>query len=103
MGDIGCDLTDEQYALLKGVDVLMIPVGGFFTIDAAAARKMADRIGARVTIPMHYKGKGFGYPVIGKVDQFTKISGNVTYNGSELTVDDSTPVQTAVMEARYWK
>ena len=43
MGDIGCDLTDEQYDLLKGVDVLMIPVGGFFTIDAVTAAKMADR------------------------------------------------------------
>lgn len=102
MGDIGCDLTDEQYALLKGVDVLMIPVGGFFTIDAAAAAKMADRIGARVTIPMHYRGKGFGYPVIGKVEKFTKLCSNVTYNGWELTVDENTPSQTAVMEARYW-
>lgn len=103
MGDIGCDLTDEQYDLLKGVDVLMIPVGGFFTIDAVTAAKMADRIGARVTIPMHYRGKGFGYPVIGKVDKFTKLSSCVTSSGSELTVDENTPRQTVVMEAKYWK
>lgn len=103
MGDIGCELTDDQYALLKGVDVLMIPVGGFFTIDAAQARKMADRIGARVTIPMHYRGKGFGYPVIGKADRFTALSSDVTRNGHVLTVDESTPRQTALMEARYWK
>lgn len=103
MGDIGCDLTDDQYALLKGADVLMIPVGGFFTIDAAAARKMADRIGARVTIPMHYRGKGFGYPVIGKVEKFTKLSSDTAFYGSELNVDENTPRQTAVMEALYWK
>lgn len=102
MGDIGCDLTEEQYALLKGVDVLMIPVGGFFTIGAAEAKRMADRIGARVTIPMHYRGKGFGYPVIGKVDAFTKLCSDAQYYGSELTVDEDTPRQTAVMKAKYW-
>lgn len=103
MGDIGCELTDEQYALLRGVDVLMIPVGGFFTIDASQARKMADRIGARVTIPMHYKGKGFGYPVIGTVSKFTELSSDTSYYGSQITIDRDTPRQTAVMTAKYWK
>ena len=53
MGDIGCELTTEQSTALNGVDVLLIPVGGFYTIDAAQAKTMADAINARVVIPMH--------------------------------------------------
>ena len=55
MGDIGCELNDEQIAALKGVDVLMIPVGGFFTIDGKTARKIAEKLQPRVMLPMHYK------------------------------------------------
>ena len=102
MGDIGCDLTEDQYAMLQGLDVLMIPVGGFFTIGAEKARKMADRIGARVTIPMHYRGRGFGYPVIGPVSKFTDLSTDVVRLGSQITIDKDTPRQTAVMTAKYW-
>ena len=49
------------------------------TIDSAmnAISAMAKEIGARVTVPMHYRGRGFGYPVIGRVEDFTKRMQNV--------------------------
>ena len=100
MGDIGCDLTDDQYAELAGVDVLLIPVGGFFTIDAAKARAMADRIGARVVIPMHYRGEGFGYDKIGPVTEFSKLSHDVKYYGDVLEDTPETEKQTAVLKCR---
>ena len=52
MGDIGCDLEDEDIEKIKGCDVLMIPVGGFYTIDAKQAKKMADQINPSITIGM---------------------------------------------------
>ena len=64
MGDIGCDLTDEQTALIKGCDLLMIPVGGFYTIDSKKAYELCQKIDPAVVIPMHYSGDGFGYDVI---------------------------------------
>ena len=70
MGDIGCDLTDEQYAALQGADALLMPVGGFYTVEPPMAKKMADRIGAAVTVPMHYRGINFGYPVIAELNDF---------------------------------
>ena len=97
MGDIGCDLTEEQLQELKGVDVLLIPVGGFFTINAKQAKEMADAIGAKVVIPMHYRGKGFGYKVIGTVDAFTKLCENVKTCGDTIEVTDETEPQTAVL------
>ncbi len=55
LGDLGDALTAEQAEQLKNPDILMIPVGGFFTIDAEQARKTVRQLGARVVLPMHYK------------------------------------------------
>jgi len=100
MGDVGCKLKDDQYRQLAGVDVLLIPVGGHYTIDAAEAKKMADKIGARVVIPMHYRGDGFGYDVIGPVTDFTKLCDNVQYYGDEIEVTPATEKQVAVLKCR---
>ena len=57
LGDLGCELNDEQEEKLKKPDVLMIPVGGFYTIDGKTARKVAQRLEARTVLPMHYRTK----------------------------------------------
>lgn len=55
LGDVGHLLTDKQIAALGRVDVLLVPVGGFFTIDAAAATEVCHQLNPRVIIPMHFK------------------------------------------------
>ncbi len=55
LGDQGAPLTADQIAALGKVDVLMIPVGGYFTIDAKTAYETVQALAPRVTIPMHYK------------------------------------------------
>ncbi len=55
LGDLGCPLTAEQREALAPVDVLMLPVGGYYTIDAAQARDTALQLGARMILPMHYR------------------------------------------------
>ena len=55
LGDLGDGLTEEQIRLLKGIDVLMIPTGGFYTIDAKKARDIAESLAAGIIIPMHYR------------------------------------------------
>jgi L-ascorbate metabolism protein UlaG (beta-lactamase superfamily) len=77
MGDIGCMLTDEQIQALGRVDVMLIPVGGHYTVDAAEAWEIVQAVDPAVVIPMHYRGRGFGFPVIGKVEPFLKLAGNV--------------------------
>ncbi len=83
MGDIGCDLTSDQLAKIKRCDVLFIPVGGYFTIGPRKAAEMVKLINPRITIPMHYKGEGFGYDVLKPVEEFTKYFDKVLY----LTTD----------------
>ena len=55
LGDLGCVLDADQLEGLGSVDVLMIPVGGFFTLDAAGALEVVSQLDPRIVIPMHYR------------------------------------------------
>ena len=55
LGDLGHTLTAAQISRIGPVDVLLIPVGGFYTIDAAAATIVVDQLKPKIVIPMHYK------------------------------------------------
>lgn len=56
LGDFGeKELSSEQLDKIGEVDILMIPVGGIYTIDANEAVKIINQIEPKVVIPMHYK------------------------------------------------
>ena len=57
LGDLGCPLSKDQIDFLSGADILMIPVGGFFTIDGETAARTVRELSPRVVLPMHYKTK----------------------------------------------
>ncbi len=72
LGDLGHPLSDQQMAELDRVDILLIPVGGFFTIDAKVATEVCGRLSPKVIIPMHYRNERCpNFPVAG-VDDFLK-------------------------------
>jgi L-ascorbate metabolism protein UlaG (beta-lactamase superfamily) len=79
MGDIGHDLSPELMEKLGRVDVLMIPVGGYYTIDAWQAADIKAALAPRLTIPMHYRGDGFGYDVLSGVEAFAEKCGDAEY------------------------
>ena len=86
-GDLGCNLTDEQINLLKGADCVLIPVGGFFTIDAQKAQKIVEQIEAKVVIPMHYRTADFGFDVIANINDFLDICGRwVRYPSNTIEI-----------------
>lgn len=59
LGDLGQhELTDEQVEAVDEVDVLMVPVGGVYTIDGSQAVKIINQIEPKIIIPMHYKVVG---------------------------------------------
>ena len=55
LGDLGHELSDKMLDELDGVDVLLVPVGGVYTIDAKQALKVIEAISPSIAIPMHYK------------------------------------------------
>jgi L-ascorbate metabolism protein UlaG (beta-lactamase superfamily) len=71
LGDLGHLLSEEQAEKLKGMDCIMIPVGGFFTIEAEKAAETVKQTEPRYIIPMHYKDGKKGLAVVGKVEEFT--------------------------------
>ena len=84
MGDLGHMLSEEQLAAVGKPDVLLIPVGGHYTIGPAEAEKLVRALRPRLTIPMHYRGEGFGYDVIGPVEDFTHLFDTVTFRSSNV-------------------
>lgn len=59
LGDVGQQkLTDEQLEALGSVDVLLIPVGGIYTIGGTQALEIVNQVEPKIVIPMHYKVKG---------------------------------------------
>lgn len=97
-GDLGCALTAEQIDVLKKADVVMIPIGGFYTIDAAQAAEIVDELNPQVVIPMHYRSDTFGYPVIGRLEEYTAHCKNVVvYDSDTIVINKDMKAQTAVL------
>lgn len=57
LGDLGHQLDQKFLEKIEDVDVLMVPVGGFYTIDAKTASKVIAQIEPKIVIPMHFKKK----------------------------------------------
>jgi L-ascorbate metabolism protein UlaG (beta-lactamase superfamily) len=71
LGDLGHILDPGQVAAIGRPDLLLIPVGGFYTIDAAAACRIIGQLQPTCVAPMHYQ-IGFGKLPIAEVDPFLK-------------------------------
>lgn len=99
MGDIGHMPGELALEKLRGVDALLLPVGGHFTVGPREAKEIADAVNARVVVPMHYRSQAFGYDVIGPVEDFLKLCQDVAYlDTDELTITpDSPPREVAVL------
>ena len=84
LGDLGHQLSDKQASELGDVDILLIPVGGYYTIDAKVATQICVQLKPKVIIPMHFKTDKCGFPIAG-VDEFLKGKETVkVLNDSEV-------------------
>ena len=101
LGDLGHLLSEKQITNIGKVDILFIPVGGYYTIDAAAATKVVDSLKPRVTIPMHVKNERCTFPLT-TIDEFVKNKKNVTIvNGTEVELNSGTlPTSTQIFVLR---
>jgi L-ascorbate metabolism protein UlaG (beta-lactamase superfamily) len=70
LGDLGHIPTAEQYARMGEVDLLMIPVGGVYTIDAEEAYQIVQAIKPGIVIPMHYNTPHLCFE-LAPLEQFT--------------------------------
>lgn len=71
LGDLGHPLSDRQVTEIGAVDVLMIPVGGSYTVDSGTAHQVIKQLKPKVAIPMHFKNDRCNFPLDG-VAGFTR-------------------------------
>jgi L-ascorbate metabolism protein UlaG (beta-lactamase superfamily) len=78
LGDLGHVLTDDQLSAIGSVDVVLVPVGGSFTIDAYQATRVIDQLHPRlVVVPMHYRTPPLTIKELAPVDEFLERKANV--------------------------
>jgi L-ascorbate metabolism protein UlaG (beta-lactamase superfamily) len=78
LGDLGHKLEDAQIKEIGNIDILFIPVGGYYTIDAKTAVEVQRQIGPSIVIPMHFKPEGVNNETLNNlssVEDFIKESG----------------------------
>ena len=75
LGDLGHFPNEEQLAKITGADYLLVPVGGYYTIDAEMAARICEAAKPKWIIPMHYRTASSGYSEIAAVDEFVKLAG----------------------------
>ena len=102
LGDLGHTLSDKEVTEVGQVDVLMIPVGGFFTIDAKAATEVMHSLKPRLVIPMHVKTAKCSFPIT-TVEEFIAGKSNVKKLAtSEIEVTkDTLPASTEIHVLKF--
>lgn len=76
LGDLGQEsLSNEQIEEIGNVDILLIPVGGYFTIDGAQAAKIVAQLEPKIVIPMHFKDVQTKIEQLESVEKFLKEMG----------------------------
>ncbi|ADL67797.1 Zn-dependent hydrolase of the beta-lactamase fold-like protein protein [Thermoanaerobacterium thermosaccharolyticum DSM 571] len=84
-GDLGHILTDDMLKEIGDIDVLMIPVGGYYTIDDRQAVKVIEQLKPKLTIAMHYRTSNVNLP-IETVDNFLRMAGGQKIQSNEIEI-----------------
>jgi len=92
LGDLGHELSQRQVDQINGVDVLLVPVGGVYTIDPQVALKVIEQVEPIYVIPMHYKVSGMSkeFAELKTVDDFVKEAGVESKAQDKLSLQKST-------------
>lgn len=95
LGDLGHELNPDDVKKVGNVDVLFVPIGGYFTMDASTVDKVISALKPKVIIPMHFKTEKCGFP-IAPLDDFIQGKKVEQKNGEVEITKDSLPKTTAI-------
>ncbi len=86
-GDLGCVPSDDIIEMIRGIDIIFVPVGEVFTMTIQEARSFIERVNPTVVIPMHYRVGGLSIP-LSPLDDFLDMIPDeaVEYVGNEIDV-----------------
>ncbi len=90
LGDLGHIPSQEIIREIGRIDILFIPVGGTYTLDAREARKVMELLKPEITIPMHYRISGLSLPIDG-VEEFISGQDVIRLDSSVWEIPDDLP------------
>ncbi len=92
-GDIGRLPEEDEYRKMEGADIILIPAGGYYTIDAEQAKEICERICPKAVILMHFRKGEIGYPVLADFDAVKAVFPDVKTipEGRMIFAEDSVP------------
>ncbi len=102
LGDLGHLPGEELVKALTGVDVLLLPVGGFYTIDAATAKKVVELVKPGTIVPMHYRDGDFGHEPIGTLEEFLELMEGIAVTKLESNAFE-TPAPGGIVVTKFGK
>lgn len=88
LGDLGHMLDDEVIDLIGNIDVLLIPVGGNYTIGGEEAALLAKKINSKITIPMHYKTPQLTFELDGVETFLTNMKTGEKISSNSIKIED---------------
>lgn len=87
LGDLGqSKLTEEQVAQIGQTDILLIPVGSVYTIDAKAASDIVSQLEPKIIIPMHYKIEGLKFELESVVNFLKEMGAEGAVSQPKLSI-----------------
>ncbi len=102
LGDLGHELDAAKVREIGPVDVLLVPVGGCYTIDASQAAAVCEALKPRVVIPMHVKTAKCDYPITPAEDFFKGRKNASRVDASEIEIrKDRLPAETETIVLRH--
>ncbi len=97
LGDLGHELDEKSVQQIGTIDILFIPVGGNYTIDAEQAWRVIQMLKPKITIPMHYRIEGLSIPIAGIEPFLEKNIYKIIKVGNEIDIEkDDLPKQPEV-------
>lgn len=106
LGDLGHPLDSSQLETLESIDILMIPVGGIYTIDPKTATQIIENVEPKAVIPMHYKTSGMkekSWEGLSTFDDFAKESGLSVENVDTLKLNLSSELGNTIKIYKFAK
>ncbi len=109
LGDLGHVLSEEQVKEILSFgrpDILLIPVGGVYTIGPDEAMKVIEQLNPRIVVPMHYKHEKLNPKIFGRLHTLDDFLGGwrgevIRVDSNEWEIPEDLPEKTKVLVLRY--
>ncbi|MCH5138600.1 MBL fold metallo-hydrolase [Clostridiaceae bacterium UIB06] len=87
LGDLGHTLSQEDIKQIGKIDLLLIPIGGNYTIDGKEAAEIAKAINSHIVLPMHYKTPLLSFQLEGLEDFLSYMKSGERIGSNQLSID----------------